>query len=312
MQDKPAQPLDPAADAEMQTMLDRYLPHRRPVSVDDYAWEQVRPETLEPEFLEALGFVTLVESNPSAPGQQILDAADRSQARWLRRFVSQTWLPEEGMHHAPFKEYLIRVGAYQEQFLDAEIDKVVQRGFPHGEGYSDVQAATYGWMQELITWKFYDMLRDHLLSRQTTSQPADRVMVQILADVAKQENFHRHVYLSGVKTALNHSPHRREEVVSAVAEFVMPGHLMAPDWQPKAPMWAEKFKFPLRGLAHDIVHGLVELTGHAGLGQASLQYGTRNKIHWALRLPTSLAGPLSRFYNSPANHVAGRFLARML
>ena len=297
-------------DAEMQAILDRYLPGRRPMSVDDYDWKTMRPETVDRDFLEAVGFVTLVEANPKDPGGQIIKAADRSNAPWLRRFITQTWLPEEGMHHAPFKEYLIRSGAYDEGFLDDEIAKVVDRGFVHGAGYSELQAATYGWLQELITWRFYDSMRDFLLFQATDENPADPVMVKILADIAKQENFHRHVYLTGAKTVLKHQPERKGEVVTAVAEFLMPGHHMAPDWQPKAPIWSEKFNFPLKGVIHDIAHGMVELTGHCGLGQAAILYGARNHIHWYLRPIVALLRLLSLPPASPVNHLAGRLIAR--
>ena len=299
-------------DAEMQDILDRYLPNRRPMSPDDYDWNQIRPESVDRDFIEAVGFVTLVEANPKDPGGQIIAAADRSNAPWLRRFITQTWLPEEGMHHVPFKEYLIRSGAYDESFLDDEISKVIDRGFVHGAGYTDLQAATYGWLQELITWRFYDSMRDYLLSKATDDNPADPVMVRILADIAKQENFHRHVYLTGAKTILKHQPERKGEVVTAVAEFLMPGHHMAPDWQPKAPLWSEKFNFPLKQVIRDIARGMVELTGHRGLGQATILYGARNQIHWYLRPIVAILYPLSLPFSSPINYLSGRLIARAL
>ena len=114
-------------------------PAEDPCPPDDYDWDTIRPDSVDRDFLEAVGFVTLVEANPQAPGAQILAAADRSDAPWLSRFINETWLPEEGMHHVPFKEYLIRSGAFQEAFLDAEIDKVIDRGFSHGAGYTDLQ-----------------------------------------------------------------------------------------------------------------------------------------------------------------------------
>ena len=292
--------------------MDQYLPHRRPVSLEDYDWQQIRPHTVDQDFLEALGFVTLVEANPDAPGAQILAAADRSNAPWLRRFITQTWLPEERMHHVPYKEYLLRTKAYEKSFLDSEIAKVVERGFVHGEGYTELKATTYGWLQELITWRFYESMRSYLLSNGTRENPPDPVLVKILGDIAKQENFHRHIYLSGAKTVLKYSPDRKEEVVAAVSEFLMPGHQMAPDWQPKAPIWSVKFKFPLRRLIRDIVHDLVDLTGHKGLGQAAILYGAKNAIHWYLKPLVTAITPLSSAPYSPVNYLTGRLIARVL
>jgi len=281
------------------------------VSLEDYDWSQIKPETVDQDLVGAVGLVTLVESNPTAPGEKILAAADRSDAPWLRRFITQTWLPEEGMHHVPFKEYLIRAGIHEKSFLDSEIAKVMERGFVHGEGYTEVKAATYGWLQELITWRFYGSMHSYLLSNSTKENPADPVLLKILSDIAKQENFHRHIYLSGVKTVLKYAPERKGEVIEATAEFLMPGHHMAPEWQSKAPQWSVKFNFRVRSLLHDVTRDLVVLTGYKGLGQATIMYGSSHSIHWYLRPLVMLLNPLSLPYSSPLNYLAGRFLAKV-
>lgn len=293
----------------MQLVLDRYVTNRKPMSLDDYDWTGVRPNAVDNEFLEAVAFVTLIESNPTAPGQNILDAADRSGAPWLRRFITDTWLPEEGMHHVPFKEYLICTGSYTNRFLDSEIDKVIDRGFGHGEGYTELQASTYGWLQELITWRFYNSMHSYLLSTATNKNPADPVMLKILSDIAKQENFHRYIYLTGVRTILHYEPKRKSEVIDTIIQFLMPGHQMAPEWQLKAPRWSDKFNFPLRTLIHDICQGMVELTGYRGLGQAAVLYGSRNIIHWYIKPLTFMLAPLSRPYKSPVNYIIGKLIS---
>lgn len=298
-------------DDEMQAVLDQYLGKRRPVSLDDYDWDRIEPEKIDRDFLDALGFVTLVESNPEAPASKLLDSADRSNAPWLRRFITQTWLPEESMHHVPYREYLIRSGAYEDSYLDAEIGKVVERGFVHGDGYTELKAATYGWLQELITWRFYESMSDYLVwkGKQTEDHP-DPILVQILGDIAKQENFHRYIYMSGVKTVLKYSPQRKREVVEAAGEFLMPGHHMAPDWQPLAPIWSKKFGFSHKKLAYDISRGLVELTGYNGLGQGAFLYAIKNEVFWYFKAPTVLLAPFIQMYSSPVNYLAGKLLSR--
>ena len=290
--------------------MDRHLPSRRPVSLDDYDWKKIRPEAVEQDFLDALAFVTLVESNPQAPAKKLLAAADRSGAPWLRRFITQTWLPEESMHHAPYREYLIRSGAYADSFIDSEINKVRDRGFIHGEGYTELQASTYGWLQELITWRFYEAMHSYLLSERKEDSPPDPVLVKIVGDIAKQENFHRHIYLSGVRTVLKHAPQRKREVINAVAEFLMPGHAMAPEWQPRAPAWGRKFGFSLKRLAHDISQELIKLTGYSGLGQGAILYATRNSMPLWVKIPATLVAPFAHSSKSPVNYLAGRLIAR--
>ena len=327
---------DRRAEDEMQAVLDRHLPGRKPVSIDDYDWQAIRPEAVDQDMLDAMTFVTLVECNPDAPAQKLLDAADRGPAPWLRRFIEQTWLPEERMHHAPYKEYLIRSGLVDADTLDFQIEGVRSRGFIHGEGYTPLQAATYGWIQELITWRFYDAMHSYLvggsggqsrrglersspgLARGTPhggseeTLPADPVLLRIVADVAKQENFHRHVYLTGAKTILKYAPHRKGEVVAAMAEFLMPGHHMVPDLQPLAGQWASKFNFQFRRVLHDLCEGLVELTGYNGLGQATVLYASRHKLPWFVNMVVRPLAPLARTYGSPLNYLGGRLLARLV
>ena len=300
-------------EREMHFFMDRYLPKRKPISLDDYDWSVIGNSFADVEFMEAVAFVTLVESNPEAPAQVLLAASDRSNSSWLRRFINETWLQEESMHAVPYKEYLIRTGSYSRTFIETEIKKVIDRGFIHGSGYTELQAATYGWLQELITWRFYETMREYLQNQQEAEEPSHKLLIKILDDIAKQENFHRHVYKTGIATILKYQPFRKSEVVKAATQFIMPGHHMAPEWQSKAPQWAIKFNFPLKKLVQDMTKGLVEFTGYRGLGQTSLLYGSHNKTFfpWHLRALISALKPVANWsYNSPFNYITGRIIAK--
>ncbi len=298
-------------DEEMRSLFGRYLTDRSPLRLDDYGWHEVRPDVLDKEFIDGLTFVTLVESNPTAPSEKLLDAADRSRAPWLRQFIILTWLPEESMHPMVFREYLVSSGTSKAFDLDKQMQDTYERGFELGEGYSELQAATYGWLQELITWRFYESMRNYLVSTATPDNPTDMVLVRILGDVAKQENFHRFVYLSGIRTVLKHAPQRKWEVVSAASEFLMPGHHMAPSMQKQAPHWSAKFGFSHRQLARDIVADMITITGYRGLAQAAIGYAVKNEVYWYLKIPGVLLAPFSKPYWSPVNALVGRALARM-
>lgn len=295
-------------DQEMQSLMDRYLDRRSPVSIDDYDWNQIQPTSIEPDFLDAVAFVTLVESNPEEPARKLLEAADRSNAPWLRRFITQTWLPEESMHHAPYREYLIQSKTYTADFIDFEISKVKDRPFIIGDGNSELQAATYGWLQELITWRFYESMQSYLIK----NNQSDPILIKILSDIGKQENFHRHIYLTGVRTVLKHSPHRKKEVVEAVSKFLMPGHEMVPEWQPRAPGWGRKFGFSLRLLGYDIANELLKLVGYSNLGKGAVIYATKNKMPWWLKIPVTLSAPLAKLSPSPVNYLAGKLICKVV
>ena len=304
-------PVSDRIEEEMQLVLDRYLPHRSPLRVDDYRWDEVRPDAVDQEFIDALTFVTLVESNPTAAAENLLAAADRGNAPWLRQFVTQTWHPEESMHPVVFREYLVSSGAITALEVDRQIQDSNDRGLEYGKGYSDLQGATYGWLQELITWRFYEAMRDHVLSNGGPDKPTDMVLVKVLGDVAKQENFHRYIYLCGIRTILKHAPERKWEVVSTVGEFLMPGHHMTPEMQTQAPQWSEKVGFSHRKLGYDIVGEMIALTGYNGLAQASLRYAKTHDVFWYLKVPGVVLSPFSGPSWSPVNALVGRVLARM-
>lgn len=252
------------------------------------------------DVLESLRFACLVESNPKyIANNSLLPAADRSNARWLRRFVTTTWLPQESMHGVIFREYLIRSGAMQPAEIDADIKEVQERGFTFGNDYTALQACTYGWIQEMITWRFYQSMQQYA---------GEPVLSQILNDVGKQENFHRFVYFTGAKTILKRHPDRKREVrevIETAANFTMPGHYMVPELQPQSTKWAKQFEFPFRTLYREISNGLVELVGHEGLGEIILSYGAKN-APWYLKAPLTPLRVVAKSPIPPTNRIVGK------
>lgn len=298
-------------DTEMQKLMDRYLPGRRPLSLDDYDWGEVQPDAMDRDFQQSLLFVTLVESNIREPGKKLQAAAERGRAPWLSRFVEEALLPEELMHAPPYREYLIRSRAYDAADIDSQIDDVRARGFIYGEGYTPLEAVTYGWLQEMLTWRYYEAMGFYAAQVQREGAPADPVLVKVLRDIAKQENFHRFLYFSGIKAVLKHAPHAKGEVIRVASEFLMPGHHMTPHLQRHAAGWGRKFGFPLKMVLHDISSSLVELVGYNGLGRATILYGTHHKVPWHVKAVASALAPLGRPRSSPVNYLAGRFVSRL-
>ncbi|EKD64553.1 MAG: hypothetical protein ACD_50C00344G0004 [uncultured bacterium] len=283
--------MNPVND-KMNRLLDKYLPKRKPLSLEDYDWDAMNSELTNPDLLKCLRFVAEVESNPQAPAKNLLKAADENGATWKRRFVEDGWLHEESMHGVLLRECAIRSGTPQE-LIDEEIEQVRAREFTIGENYSSLKADVYGWMQEATTWRFYQAM---------LNEAKDPVLRQVLIDIAKQENFHRHVYFEGAKTTLEHNPDAAKEVVDTVAEFIMPGQIMAPDLQQEAPRWAKKFNFSTRQLMREQASGLIELIGHEGLGESAIAYGVNN-APWYIKGPLA---PLKKLDNARVYHLFGK------
>ena len=299
------------ANDEMQSLLDRYLDGRQPVSLDNYDWPAIRPHHVDPEVLNALEFVTLIESNPREPASVLLAAADRGNAPWLRRFIEQTWLPEELMHSPPYREYLVRSGTCDAATIDSAIADVRERKFTLGVDYTPIEAATYGWLQELLTWRYYETIASFLVGKAQPGAPVDSVLLKILNDIAKEENFHRFIYLSGVRTSLKYAPEAKEQVIRAVADFMMPGHQMVPHLQAYTSSWAKSFGFPVKKVLREISSEMIQLVGHNGLGQATIRYGATHDVPWFLKVAVLGVLPPTGLYRSPVNYLAGRLVTKL-
>ncbi len=292
----------------MDALLDRYLPRRKPLGPEGYNWNSLNLDDLSNDLVECLTFISLVESNPDEPAKRLIDAANRDGTSWLTRFITECWLPEERNHGAVYGEYLVRSGVMTRESLDQEVDTVKRRDFVIGDDYRAAEACTYGWLQELITWRFYQAIHMHMTrSTHEHQTPTTTALKDLVSNVAKEENFHRYIYFEGIRELLNEDPTRVKQVVRAVAEFEMPGHHMAPEYQVKAPNWAQMLKFPYRVVFGDIASGLRELIGYRGLGQSIIGYVKRNEmsnlikwpvqaVDWTIRprsLPATLLGRIA-------------------
>ena len=286
------QNMKPVNDA-MNLLLDRYLPKRKSLALENYDWDAIRPDLIDPDLAQCLRFVAEVESNPEAPAKNLLRSADISGATWKRRFVEEGWLPEESMHGVILRECAIRYGAASQPLIDDEIEQVRTREFTIGANYDSLKADVYGWMQEATTWRFYQAMQ---------SATEDPVLKQILNDIAKQENFHRHVYFEGAKNTLKYNPHVSREVVETVAEFIMPGNEMTPELQLQAPRWARRFNFSSRDLLREQASGLVELIGHEDMARSVIAYGVNN-APWYIKAPLT---PLNKLNSPRVYHLFGK------
>lgn len=280
---------------KMHALLNLYLPKRRPLALEGYNWDAIQPDLIGPDLAQCLRYVAEVESFPEKPARHLLNSADKSGATWQRSFVEDIWLPEERMHGVLLRELAIRCGAVSQPLIDQEIDQIRAREFKIGANYSSLQANTHGFLQESTTWRFYQAM---------LSATPDPVVKKILNDIAKQENFHRHVYFQGAKTTLEHNPNAAKEVVEAVEEFIMPGEHMVTELNRQTPRWAKKFNFQSRTALRDRITGLVDLIGYAGLGEATIAYLAKNgATPWYIK---ALSVPLDKLHIPPTYYLFGK------
>lgn len=268
-------------DQEMNGLLDRYLPRRKPISINDYHWDQLQPDKVDPILRTSTWFVHSVESNAQGAGANLVAASRKGKVTWLERFDVDAWEPEEIMHGQIFREWFIRSGLVSVDEIDTQIQKVRDRGFPLGKGFNELEVASYGWPQETTGMYFYQSMINYAKQSKNGYDP---VLVKILTDVMSQENFHRYIYFMGMKATLKYFPQRfGKDVVHTLSNFQMPGHFMCPELQALAPQLAKEMGLPVNKLTSELGRGINELAGIKGVAQVYLALKAR-KIRDRLHL----------------------------
>lgn len=288
------------ADQEMHKLLNHHeqkaltTRKRRPLEVDYYKWEQARPGLVNPTVKAALRFVSHVERPSKIYADPILKSADRDSVTSLRRFIERTWLPEETQHGVVLRQAAISYGAVPEEEHDRDLAEIDRLDFPIGRGYTAGMAATYGWSQELITHLFYIAMRNNT---------QDLVLREVLADLAAQEMFHSQMY--GEFRIRVATP---ADTVSAIIEFLMPGHVTSPELQKQSTDWANELGFDFKKMRYTLATGIVESAGYQGLGRVVSSELIRSEASQPLRVSLSLA---DRINNPIVNSLIGWAAARI-
>lgn len=288
------------ADAEMHQLLDHYQKSltsrkRRPLEVDYYNWGEARPELVHPTVIEALIFVSQVEYPPEKYAQPILAAADRDKITSLRRFIEEIWLPEEIQHGVLLRKAAIVYGAVSEEKHDQDLAEIDLLNFPIGIGYSAGKAATFGETQELITKLFYAGMRNNT---------QDPLLREVIGDVEAQEMFHS---VAGYKEFRKRFA-TPQDVIQAIREFMMPGHVTSPELQKESTRWAHELGFDFKKMRHVLATNIVEQAGYQGLGRVVSSKLIRSDAPPPLRAVLSVA---DRIHNPIINYLTGRIAAKV-
>lgn len=288
------------ANQEIGILLDGYeqMAHtkrkRRPLEVGDYKWGEAQPDLVHPTVIAALRFVSHVERPPQIYADPILKAADNGGVPSLRRFIERTWLPEEKEHGVLLRQAAISYGAVSEKEHDQELAAIDRLDFPIGRDYTAGMAATYGWVQELITHFFYRAMLRHT---------QDPVLQMVLGDLAGQEMFHSTVY-----EKFRGKFATPQDVIRAILKFQMPGHITSPELQQRSAGWAHELGFDFQRMRHVLATGIVEQAGYQGLGEIATSELIRNDAPPPLRIVLSVA---DRLHNPRIHYLGGKIAARI-
>jgi hypothetical protein len=236
-----------------------------------------------------LVFVAGVESNPTDPATIQRNVAIAAEATGKLRFLDNVWLPEELGHAAVTSELAIRSGGISGSAMNGLVSQIKERGFNIGIDFSLIQTDIWSWIQEKVARYTYNPTM--------IAGSGDPVVNKAFKDHAGQESFHAHVYYENAKAIIASNPQYKDiltnQVIEAVADFIMPGHHMFPKLQKEAPKWAKEFGFPNKLLLKELYLGLEGLVGQEGVGKAIRAYASRNEMPWHLKAMLLAAKPFS-------------------
>ncbi len=98
------------------------------------------------DFVGVLKLALLTECATDSYAAVIEDRAARYDAGRLGRFTRDVWVPDERMHHAPYRAMLLRSG-FTERELDAEIAETQARTYVHHSGDTPIHITAFGMVQ---------------------------------------------------------------------------------------------------------------------------------------------------------------------
>lgn len=288
------------ADQEMHSLLDGYEKLsktkriRRPLDLNDYKWDQARPELTYPAVIDSLRFTFQVEVPSDLYAQPILQAADREGLSSLRRFIERTWLPEERKHGVLLGQAALAYGAITQEEYDRDLVEIPKLDFPIGRGFSVGRVVKYGETQEEATKLYYKAMRKNT---------QDPLLITVLTDLEAQEMFHHKVYSDFSRKVATGN-----DVVENIRQFQMPGYVTSPAYQKQSNTWAHELGFDLNAMYHDLATGILEQAGYSGLGRVVSSEIIRNSFPEPVKSVLSI---VDRINNPLLNYLEGRVAARI-
>lgn len=212
------------------------------------------PETLsEDDFVGVLKLALLTECATDSYAAVIEDRASRYQAGWLGRFTRDTWVPDERMHHAPYRTMLERAGIAAEE-LDREIEETQTRTYIHHSGDTPIHITAFGMVQEYLTDHWHGRIAQ--LLRQSSPEAA-----AMANQIKRRETIHTIWYRDMTALQLEANPRLMRHVAEAVAHFRMPGSVLVPELEAQVPRWLPALGTDFDRLTSELIRHIHAVAG---------------------------------------------------
>ncbi|HEX5940106.1 MAG TPA: hypothetical protein VFZ12_07070 [Dehalococcoidia bacterium] len=207
----------------------------------------------EEDFAGILKLALLTECATETYGDAIGERARRFDARWLERFNTNVWVPDELTHHTPYKYILMNLG-FSEAELDREIKAAQDAPFEHRGGDLPVQVTTFGVVQEYLTDNWHGLIAQLL---KTASPEASYMATR----VKRRETLHTVWYRDMTALQIEANPRLLPLVAEALIKFELPGNYVAPEFQKHATRWLPHMGADFDRITRDLVRLIYEMAG---------------------------------------------------
>ncbi|MEX2245083.1 MAG: acyl-ACP desaturase [Dehalococcoidia bacterium] len=213
------------------------------------------PEGLsEDDFAGILKLALLTECATETYGDEFAMRARHFDARWLGRFNTNVWVPDELTHHAPYKYILMSLG-FDEAQLDREIRQTQEKEFKHKGGDTPVHVTTFGIVQEYLTDNWHGLIATML--REAAPEAA-----YMATRIKRRETLHTVWYRDMTALQIEARPRYMTYVAEALLKFTMPGNTLVPELQAQVGRWMPLMGADFERITKDLVRLVHETMGN--------------------------------------------------
>ncbi len=206
----------------------------------------------EEDFLNALRLSLLTECATNTYARVFTSSAQKYDQSWLGQFTEAVWVPDELMHHLPFKIMLMQLG-FSEEGLDKEIKDAQEVDYIHEAGTTPVHLTTFGTGQEYFTDNWYGL--QHRILRTANPEAA-----RVVARVKQRETLHTIWYRDMTALQIEENPDLLTHVAEASLRFRLPGNQIVPELQSRAAEWMPYMGADFMKMKKDLIKLTTQMT----------------------------------------------------
>ncbi|HWO94168.1 MAG TPA: hypothetical protein VNL92_05330 [Dehalococcoidia bacterium] len=207
------------------------------------------------DFVGILRLAMLTECATETYGRAIGERARMFDARWLERFNTNVWIPDELSHATPY-EMLLRDLGFAPAQLRRDIRETQQKAFEHKGGDTPVHVTAFGMIQEYLTDHWHGLIGGLL-------RPSSPDGSRLVRQVKRRETLHTMWYRDMTALQVEAQPRYIAYVAEAMAQFEMPGNSLVPELQSQASRWLPLMNADFEQLLRDLTRIIYEVMGNA-------------------------------------------------